>query len=483
MKRIVTSVLGVWLAVIAATATAQERIEYLLRVNKPTNLERVCKTYQLTRVRSIGRLRLTVVAGPVGVTPEDLVARVLADRNVRTFELDHIALTGESAAAHPDLTQTTETLDQALAVDRTLVGFYNDLVWSGYANQPAVGVTAVDTAHALKQQGRGVIVAIIDTGIDLRHPHLSRRLLDAGYDFTANREGASEGELVQSTAAILDGDTCDEAEVVQSTATILDARLRQSCAPAILNQSTAAILDSDTIQALAGEPPLPAAYGHGTMVAGLVHLVAPRAKILPLKAFKADGSGRSSDIAQAIYYAVFRGAQVINMSFTFAQRSHEVMWATAYAALRGVVLVGSAGNHGLEMRAWPAEHKWVVGVGSTNLNDIRSSFSNHGYDVFKVGAPGENLITTYPGGRYAAVSGTSFSAALVSGAVALMKQAAPLLSWGTTDDVVVQAPFADITGVARDSSNRYPKRMVVPPAVALAPELQKDDVRQINMVK
>jgi subtilisin family serine protease len=159
------------------------------------------------------------------------------------------------------------------------------------------------------------------------------------------------------------------------------------------------------------------------------------------------------------------------------------MYATAYAASRGVILVAATGNRGLEMRAWPAEHKWVVGVGSTNLQDVRSTFSNHGYDTFKVGAPGENLITTYPGGRYAAVSGTSFSAALVSGAVAIMNQAAPLLDWSATSDVTLEAPFAPITGIARDASNRYPTRLVLPPAVALAPALQSEDVKQINSFK
>src|SRR5205823_3072523 len=107
-----------------------------------------------------------------------------------------------------------------------------------------------------------------------------------------------------------------------------------ACAAAVVSQSSAAILDADTVTALSGVT-LPPGFGHGTMVAGLVHAVAPRARILPLKAFHGDGTGRSSDVAQAIYYAVFSGARVINMSFTFDSVSDEVMYATAYAALQG----------------------------------------------------------------------------------------------------------------------------------------------------
>jgi subtilisin family serine protease len=266
--------------------------------------------------------------------------------------------------------------------------------------------------------------------------------------------------------------------VDQSTSALVD------CQPANLTQSTSALVDENTVTALATEPPLPSAYGHGTMVSGLIHAVAPGAKILPVKAFNSDGTGRSYDIAQAIYYAVLNGARVINMSFTFTDVSQEVMWATAWAAQQRVVLVGSAGNHGLEMRAWPAEHKWVVGTGSVNLSDERSTFSNHGYDTGKFFAPGEKLITTYPGGHYASVSGTSFSAAIMSGVIALQIQAAPNCEWGCTNDVEFKVPFVTVTGAARVSSNnQYPQRVVVPTAIQFAPYYQRDTVKQINNVK
>ena len=405
-----------------------------------------------------------------------------------TFEPDYIATTGETAAAHPDLKQTTQSLEEALAVDRTAADFYGTLAWNGYAYQPALSVMNLEQARAAGRDGAGLTVAVIDTGVDPENPILKDVLLP-GYDLTRNQPGASEwGDLVQSTAAILDSHECEahdpfttaeDGTVTQSTAAILDS----ACVPGILTQSTAAILDSDSITELASAPPLPAAFGHGTMVAGLIHAVAPRARILPLKAFSADGTGRSSDIAQAIYYAVLGGARVINLSFTFKSVSQEVMYATAFAALEGRIVVASAGNEGLAAKRWPAEHKWVVGVGATTLWDTRAPFSNQGYDTFKIGAPGVNLVTTFPGGSYASVSGTSFSAPLVAGAVALMGTAAPLLEWGATSDVVKQGRYAEISDVVRNADNKYPQRLIVPPALALAPLLQRNFVKQINNVR
>jgi subtilisin family serine protease len=480
MKRPVAFLVGLclWLA---GTASAAPQ-EYLLRVSRWSSIDRVSATHGLKVVRRIGRLGVYVVAGPRQPDP-DLEARIRADRRVRTFERDHLFVSGETAAAHPDLKQTTAVLEQALAVDRTAVDFYGAPAWSGYVHQDAVKVLDLETEHAAGRTGRGIVVAVIDSGIDERHPLLEGAILDGGYDFTRDSADPSEWkDLDQSTAFILDNDPCRpvsvepvEGQTVQSTAFILDG----ACRPGILQQSTAFILDDDSLTALGNVPPVPAAFGHGTMVAGLIHRVAPDAKILPLKAFSSDGTGRSSDIARAIYYAVDRGAQVINMSFTLPVVSEEVLWATAYAALRRVVLVGSAGNEGREMRAWPAEHKHVVGVGATTLDDRRAPFSNQGYETVKVVAPGVDLVTTYPGGHYAAVSGTSFSAALVSGTAALMYDAAPLLEWGAARDVCDKAPLDDSYGFVRGSRG-YPMRIRVPTAAEYAVFFQRERTKPLN---
>jgi subtilisin family serine protease len=514
MKKVATLMLAAWMGA-AGTALAQdEPPRYLLRVTKESALARVLKTYGLTEVRNIGwLLNLHIVNGPANVAPDTLVAKVLMDKNVRTFEPDYVASTGEMAAAHPDITQTTQTLEEALAVDRTVTDFYGTPAWAGYARQLAFDLINVEQARAEGQKGEGIIVAVIDSGIDPGNEVLKDVLLP-GYDFTRNQAGASEwpdldpatatvlstndcpavstsSTTEQSTAAIMDGsETCT---LDQSTAAIMDgsettvlsqstAAIMDGCSAAVVTQSTAAIMDSSTVEQLSATPPVPTDFGHGTMVAGLIHAVAPAARILPVKAFRADGTGRSSDIAQAIYYAMMQGARVINMSFTFPTRSQEVMYASAYAALSGRIPVAAAGNQGLIVKRWPAEHRWVVGVGSTTLWDTPSTFSNQGYETFKIGAPGERLITTYPGNRYASVSGTSFSAALVSGAVALMGKTAPLLEWGATRDCVYKGKYERIWGVVENDDGNSPQRIVVPTAVELAPLLQRDTVKQLNNI-
>jgi subtilisin family serine protease len=180
----------------------------------------------------------------------------------------------------------------------------------------------------------------------------------------------------------------------------------------------AAVIPAAGIASLSN--PQYAAFGHGTMTAGLVHLVAPTAQLLPLKAFSANGSGYLSNVLQAIYYATDQGSKVISMSFNFNSSSSELSAAIDYAESHSVICVASAGNSGKEMTTYPASLNYVMGVGSTSDSDTQSSFSNYGSQVVWVAAPGENIVSTYPFGTYASSSGTSFSAPLVSGTAALL---------------------------------------------------------------
>jgi len=166
--------------------------------------------------------------------------------------------------------------------------------------------------------------------------------------------------------------------------------------------------------------------------------VAPTALIMPLKAFQADGTSNLFDILRAIYYAVDRGARVINMSFSTEQRSAEMRRAINYAVSRGVICVSSTGNNGARLRVYPAAFGNVLGVGSTSNRDARSTFSNFGADV-TLAAPGEGIITTYPGGHYAAAWGTSFSAAFVSGGAALLLQVNTRTNQETAADALANA--------------------------------------------
>ena len=257
-------------------------------------------------------------------------------------------------------------------------------------------------------------MAIIDTGADLNHPALSGVLVP-GYDFTRDLAGASE---------LADLDPAVAAQLQQSTTSILDAQntLVLTSAVAILNQSTTSILDQSTTSILDSTL---AEFGHGTMTAGIVHLVAPTARIMPLKAFRADGSSNLSDIIRAIYYAADHGANVISMSFSMGQSSPGLQAAVQYALSKNVIMIASSGNDGSKTLVYPASYGGVQGIGSSTNTDLRSAFSNYGSGVVTFAAPGEGVITTYPGGNYAAGWGTSFSTPMVAGAAALVLQARP----------------------------------------------------------
>lgn len=280
-------------------------------------------------------------------------------------------------------------------LDTQPVDFYGTAVRRGYVQQPAfeiLGLTEAQNQHGLT--GRYVTVAVIDTGVDTNHPVLKPVLLP-GYDFTRNTEGAAEqGDISQSTMAVLDGE------------------------PGFVNQSTMAVLDQSTMAVLDG--PEYAAFGHGTLVAGVVHLAAPRAKILPIKAFRADGSGYLSDVLRALYYASNKNAKVINMSFSFASTSRELERTLAFVTTRGAIALSSAGNDGLKTNVYPASYSTVMGVASTTNWDTLSGFSNYGTSVAWIAAPGEAIITTYPFGSYAAAWGTSFSTPFAAGTAALL---------------------------------------------------------------
>jgi Subtilase family len=277
------------------------------------------------------------------------------------------------------------------------VDYYGTLVWNGYLGQPAnLIIRTAQTQSEYQVSGAGT-VAIIDTGVDPLHPALAQVLLP-GYDFTRDTAGADEtGDLDHSTVAVLDGG---------------------GGTPVVVSPSLAAVVSSAGATSLSN--PQYAAFGHGTMTAGLVHLVAPTASILPLKAFSANGSGYLSNVLQAIYYATDQGSRIISMSFNFNSTSSELSAAINYANSNGVICVASAGNSGEEITTYPASLNYVMGVASTSDSDTQSSFSNYGSQVVWVAAPGENIVSTYPFGTYASSSGTSFSAPLVSGTAALL---------------------------------------------------------------
>ena len=293
--------------------------------------------------------------------------------------------------------------------DTAPVNYYGTVVTHGYAAQPAAQIIRLtDAQNGFNIAGSG-IVAVIDTGVDVNHPVLVPVLLQ-GYDFTRNQPGASEWLDVPQ----LDPDASSDSQNQQ---------------PVFVQQSSAAVLDQSSAAVLDNGGSSTSDFGHGTMTTGLVHLVAPKAQILPLKAFSANGQGYLSNIVAALYYAVQHNANVVNMSFDVSTPSQALSQAISYANHSGVVLVASAGNESTSAPVYPAAlNSSVMGIASTTDYDTRSTFSNYGNTDVWIAAPGEYVISTFPGGTYAAASGTSFSSPLVAGSADLLLSAKPSLN-------------------------------------------------------
>ena len=409
------------LVLLCIPALAQTR--YFLETTTAAEFARVTSQYGLTLLHTIhdDANTLYIVSLPGTARPNE-AALIKADPSVIEFAPDtQVSSTESESSSHA---RALDPLSDVLALQGT-ASYYGVPVRYAYVGQTAVSLIHLATVQQQYPTGN-VVVAVIDTGIDPMHPALSG-VLTPGYDFINDVPGIPSelAGLSQSTVAILD----------QSTVAILD----QKNSPLVLSQSTVAILDQSTVAILDGTQ-LPEAFGHGTMVSGLIHLVAPTARIMPLRAFQLDGTANLSDVVRAIYYAVDHGARVINMSFSTATNSPDLLQAVSYATSHGVALTAAVGNNGRETMVYPAGFHGVFGVGSTDKSDLMSPFSNRG-DMLRLLAPGEALVTTYPGNNYAAVWGTSFSTALASGAAALITSIQPLIKPGQLGPVFQKGPL------------------------------------------
>jgi hypothetical protein len=231
--------------------------------------------------------------------------------------------------------------------------------------------------------GTGIKVAILDTGIDYNHPDLAANYA-GGYDFGGDYSGAPN-----------DDDP----------------------------------MDYD---------------GHGTHCAGIVAAmmgndegvigVAPEAELYAVKVFSDDGSGRYSDVMEALQWCIDNDIQVISMSFGSSKKSGDPMiesWINA-AYNAGILLVGAAGNDGNIFGSgdnviYPARYENVIAVAATGSNDGRASFSSTGPAV-ELAAPGVNIYSTYWDNTYATLSGTSMACPMVSGTAALVIASDPTLT-------------------------------------------------------
>ena len=309
-------------------------------------------------------------------TPVDLVrvlARLQADPDVEYAEEDKTV----SVCDAPN--------DPYLGSSGSWGQIYDDLWGIKKIGAPAAWETTA---------GDGVVVAVVDTGIDYNHPDIAANIW------------TNPGEVADNGG---DDDRNGFVDDVRGWNFISD--------------SNNPIDD----------------YGHGTAVAGTIAAVgnngigvigvAWRAKVMPLKALGADGSGQDSVLAKALVYAANNGADVISNSWGGAGASQTTADAVDYAYNLGVVIVAAAGNDNLDARGyWPANLPKVITVAASDSDDNKASFSNWGSKI-DVAAPGVDILSLHASGTslgilvgadYARMDGTSMAAPHVAGLAALI---------------------------------------------------------------
>lgn len=169
--------------------------------------------------------------------------------------------------------------------------------------------------------------------------------------------------------------------------------------------------------------------GHGTHVSGTIAAennivgmvgVAPKSKIIPLKALNDKGNGNSKNVAEAIVWAADNGADFITMSLGSPEPMEDVHQSIKYAASKRCITFCAAGNAGKTRQIfYPANYLSTIGIGSIDENFERAGFSCTGDDLDFL-APGVKIFSTVPSNWYAYMSGTSMSTPFVVGCASLL---------------------------------------------------------------
>jgi type VII secretion-associated serine protease mycosin len=242
-----------------------------------------------------------------------------------------------------------------------------------------IGLNQVRAINAGSSQ---VVVAVVDTGIDLSHPDLTQQLVP-GINTLPNASGPD-----------------DDHGHGTHVAGVIAARPYQG--------------------------------------RGLVG-IAPRCRLMPIKVLDREGKGATDDIVAGIVWAVNNGASVINLSLGGTGGSRALREAVDYAIAKDVLLVAAMGNQGENLQEYPAGYPGVIAVGASDESDQKAGFSNTGSWI-SVCAPGENILSTLPTrpvhvvkneGKqmyYDWMDGTSMAAPFVAGVAALLRAQYPNLS-------------------------------------------------------
>jgi subtilisin family serine protease len=280
------------------------------------------------------------------------------------------------------------------------------------------------------QGNKKTIIAVIDDGVDTNHPDLKDNILrdkngqSLGFDFSGNRRSTTY-------------------------------------------------------------PKPPIGWGHGTHVAGIIAAksnnfngvsgVCGNCSILPIQ-FLGPVGGSTINAIRSLYYAVDKGASIINMSWGGAFASPSLEMAINYANSRGAVLIAAAGNSGNEDLLYPAAYQNVLSVASTNNRGLKSPFSTFNKTV-DISAPGQHILSTFPMGAdldpfgsqpntcqdsnyslksdgYGYCSGTSMASPVVAGVAGLLKSKYPNWTNAQIKSQIIDTANTDIYALAPNLTNK-----------------------------
>ncbi|WP_438351653.1 S8 family peptidase [Paenibacillus sp. FA6] len=270
----------------------------------------------------------------------------------------------------------------------------NDLLFSKYQwNLPAI---ETNKAWDLSKGSADVIIAVVDTGVDLAHPDLKGNLVD-GYN-------------------VVDPSKPPTDDVGHGT----------------------------HVSGIIG-----AVVNNNEGVAGISWYN----KVMPVKALDSSGAGTTYSVAEGIIWAADHGAKVINMSLGNYADSEFLHDAIKYAYNRDIVIVAATGNDNTERPGYPAAYPEVFSVSATDSDMKRASFSNYG-DYIDVVAPGTSIASTYLDNQYAALSGTSMASPHVAALAGLIRSRNPNLNNEEVMDLMRES-VVDLGDKGRDKYFGY----------------------------
>ncbi|NWF62025.1 MAG: S8 family serine peptidase [Fischerella sp.] len=335
----------------------------------------------------------------------DALDNVLETNNSNNVVAREINITGTGGKGY-NSTSGYGLIDASAAVAKAIgQNTFADVPDLGGNNWGADMVKAPEV-WAKGYTGEGVIVAVVDTGVDYNHPDFSTNIWTNSKEIAGNgKDDDGNGYIDDVYGWNFDGNN---------------------------NNS----FDDN---------------GHGTHVAGTIAGVknsfgvtgiAYNAKIMSVKVMDSSGQGYYSAIANGVRYAVNNGARVINLSLGGSSSDSYLQSAVQYAASKGAIVVMAAGNNGGSVPDYPARYaeNWGLAVGAVDKYNNLASFSNRAgtNPLAYVTAPGVNIYSTIPGNKYASYSGTSMATPHVAGVVALMLSANPNLTDSQVRQIITQ---------------------------------------------